>query len=100
MRRIISAVLLTALAASIVPDVAAADEQRLLVAEQNPIQKSLEAAVGKSVTLKLGAGEEISGIVAKVGPEAVQLTQLQGKEFFDALVPFAKISALVVRAKS
>ena len=75
-------------------------DQRLVTTAENPIQKSLEKIVGQSVTLKLGSGQEVSGIVAKVGPEAVQLTQLQGKEFFDALVPLEKIDALLVRAKS
>jgi hypothetical protein len=80
--------------------IANAEDQRLVTSEQNPIQKSLEKVIGQTVTLKLGSGQEVSGVVAKVGTEAVQLTQLQGKEFFDALIPLQRVEALIVRAKS
>ena len=51
------------------------------------------------MTLKLSSAEELSGIVAKVGPDAVQLSQLSGKEFYDAVVPLEKIEALIIRTR-
>lgn len=78
----------------------AAAGTELSVTENDAIKSNLEQMVGQSVTLKLSSGEELGGKVAKVGPNAVQLSQLQGKEFFDAIVPLAKIDALIVRTKN
>ena len=62
------------------------------------LRGALEAQKGKVVTLRLLAGEEVSGKVADVGDAAVRLTELTGKEFYEALVRTDNISALIVRS--
>lgn len=64
------------------------------------IASTLQKQVGKRVTLKLASGQELEGTVVKVGPTAVQLSQLAGKEFFDAVVRLDHVSALILRTKS
>ena len=62
------------------------------------LRTALEAQKGKVVTLRLSAGDEISGKVSDVGEAAVRLTELTGKEFYEALIRTDSISALVVRS--
>ncbi|MCB0328244.1 MAG: hypothetical protein KDD70_01235 [Bdellovibrionales bacterium] len=77
-----------------------ATSDSMTVSDAKPVKANLEKLVGKSVTLKLSSGEELGGKVSKVGPEAVQLSELTGREYFDAVVPLEKIVALIVRTKA
>ena len=61
--------------------------------------KALEAQVGKTVTVRLSSGEDITGKVRNVGKELLHLGELAGKEYYDALVDLEKISAMIVRVK-
>lgn len=63
------------------------------------IQKVLEYRKGKRVTLRLQGGEEISGKVRTVTGELVQLGELSGREYFDAVVDVSRISSVIVRVK-
>ncbi|MDD2735077.1 MAG: hypothetical protein PHF56_14130 [Desulfuromonadaceae bacterium] len=63
------------------------------------IQKLLEDQKGKRVTLRLQGNEELAGKVRKVTNELVQLGELSGREFFDAVVEVSRISAVIVRVK-
>lgn len=96
MRKLITSIIALSL---VIPALALAEVAKIEVADPNPIKTNLENSLGKSVTLKLTSAEELSGVVAKVGPEAVQISQLSGKEFYDAVVPLEKIVALIVRAR-
>ncbi|MCB0352678.1 MAG: hypothetical protein KDD64_04110 [Bdellovibrionales bacterium] len=83
-----------------VPIVVNAEAPALEVTDAQPVKANLEKLVGKPVTLKLSSGEELGGIVKKVGPEAVQISELTGREFFDAVIPLEKIVALIVRTRT
>jgi len=63
------------------------------------IQKLLEERKGKRVTLRLQGGEELTGKVRTVTGELVQLGELSGREYFDAVVEVSRISAVIVRVK-
>ena len=76
-----------------------AEELKLEVTEDNALKAALEKVVGKTVTLKLINGEDISGVVEAVGPTAVRIGQLTGKEYYSAVVVIERISAVVYRAK-
>ncbi len=76
-----------------------ADEIKWELNGADAIKTNLESYKGKAVTLRLSSGEEIGGTVADVGTNAVHLTALTGKEFFDAVVPLNQVVALVVRTK-
>ncbi len=82
------------------PVIVRAEVPTLEVTDAQPLKANLEKLVGKNVTLKLSSGEELGGVVAKVGPNAVQLSQLTGKEFFDAVIPLEKVVALIVRTRN
>ena len=76
-----------------------AEDLKLEVTEDNALKAALEKVVGKTVTLKLINGEDISGVVEAVGPTAVRIGQLTGKEYYSAVVVIERISAVVYRAK-
>ncbi len=71
----------------------------LTVSADDSIQTVLAAHKGKSVTVKLNSGEELTGKVGDVTAKLVVLQELSGKEFFDAAVSLEKIAAVVVRAR-
>jgi len=63
------------------------------------LQKVLEDRKGKMVTVRLLAGEELTGKVKNVSAELLQLGELSGKEVYDAVVDMGKVSAVIVRTK-
>ena len=60
--------------------------------------KSIQAAK-KGVEVVLKGGKSYRGQVGAVGDDAVVLTQLEGREFFDALIDLDEVAALEVRAR-
>ena len=76
------------------------EDAALAVKNEDTIQTVLRTHSGKPVTLRLGSGEEVGGTVKTVGLHVVHLTELSGKEFFDAVVPLDRIDAVVVRVRS
>lgn len=93
MKKTIAAILLGA--ACIAP-VAAAD---LDVKPGDTIETLLNAQKGKRVTLKTRSGQEVTGTVKFVSNRLVQVTQVSGKEFFDAVVPLDAVETVLVRVK-
>jgi len=75
-------------------------EKRIAFHSADTPQVFLERQMGKSVTLKLDSGQELSGIVKEVGNNMVYLAKLRGKEFYDALIRIDRITAVVFRARS
>lgn len=63
------------------------------------LHKVLEDQMGKRVTVRLLAGEELTGKVKNVSKELVHLGELAGKEYYDAVVDMNKVSAVIVRVK-
>ncbi|MCO6432548.1 MAG: hypothetical protein J5J00_16970 [Deltaproteobacteria bacterium] len=68
-------------------------------AGDNAVKSNLEKLVGKKVILKVANGDELSGTVKEVGTESVVISQLTGKEFYDALVKIDQIAAVIARAR-
>jgi hypothetical protein len=56
-------------------------------------------AAKKPVTVVLKGGHSYSGKVGQVGDHHVLLSELSGKEFFDALVAIDEIAAIEVRVR-
>jgi len=54
---------------------------------------------GKALVLVLEGGVSYTGKVKDVGDHAVILTELRGKEFFDAWIPFGAIVAMEERVR-
>jgi hypothetical protein len=78
----------------------AADEPIVDVNSPDAMKASLEQQIGKRVKVRLESGQDLEGKVAKVGLQAVQLTELSGMELFDALVKMDEIIAVIVRART
>lgn len=76
------------------------EEKRIAFHPADTLQVILERHTGKSVTLKLDSGHELSGIVKEVGNHMLYLSQLAGKEFYDALIRIDRISAVIIRVRS
>lgn len=79
--------------------VAQAPAQDFSVSTTDTIQSVVAAQKGKRVTLRLRSGQELTGILRASTDRLVVLAELSGREFFDAIVPFEAIEAVVVRAK-
>ena len=77
-----------------------AQQETLQVQAGDTVRSVLERQMGRRVTLRLDAGAEISGTVAKVGQSLVHLSELTGREFFDAVVPIERIQAVIVRTRT
>jgi hypothetical protein len=56
-------------------------------------------AAKKSVEVVLKGGKSYRGIVAATGSEAVLLTQIEGREFYDALIELDEIAAIELRVR-
>ena len=70
------------------------------MAQSDTIASVLKQQVGKSATLKLASGQDLSGVVRQVGDHVVHLGALKGMEFYDAAVQLDDIAAVVVRARN
>lgn len=64
------------------------------------LQANLARHVGERVELMLNSGQTLIGIVKEVGVAVVHIGEIQGKEFFDALVRIDQITAVVMRVKN
>jgi hypothetical protein len=64
------------------------------------IRVNLERFMGERITLSLTGGGELQGVVSKVGETTLYITELTGREFFDAVVRLDHISAVVVKMRN
>jgi hypothetical protein len=81
------------------PGAPAAQEAKLEVRDTDTLKSVLERQAGKRVTLALATSPELTGVVAKVGGSVVHLSEIQGREFFDAVIALDRISAVLVRVR-
>lgn len=63
------------------------------------LEKILIGQKGKKVTLRLVAGEDLTGTVKEVAGQLVLIGELANKEYFDAVIATKSIVAVIVRAK-
>ncbi|MCC6966618.1 MAG: hypothetical protein IT391_10100 [Nitrospira sp.] len=76
---------------------AQAEEPTVELNGPDVLRQILEQQVGKRVKVKLLSGQDLDGKVAKVGTQAVGLTELLGMEFYDATVRLDQVAAVIVR---
>ena len=69
----------------------------LSITGSDTIDTILTAQKGKRVTIKLKAGDDLTGIVGEVNKEIVQLRELTGKEYYDAVIVLKGIEAVIIR---
>lgn len=63
------------------------------------VYEALKARQGKSATVVLASGTELTGKVTSLTQDGVRLSELSGKEFFDAVVDLDQVQAVVFRAR-
>lgn len=76
-----------------------ADETPLQVGKADTIRTVLASHAGERVTLKLESGDEMTGKVGTVGDHVVHLSELSGKEFYDAVVDLDQVAAVILRVR-
>ena len=64
------------------------------------IRLNLEKFSGERVTVSLIGGGELQGVVSKVGTTTLYITELTGKEFFDAVVRLDHVNAVTVKMRN
>jgi hypothetical protein len=64
------------------------------------IRINLEKFMGERVTLSLTGGGELQGVVSRIGTLMLYITELTGREFFDAIVRLDHISAVTVKMRN
>jgi hypothetical protein len=74
--------------------------QAVTVAPGATVESILAAQQGKKVTLKLGPSDELTGTVKVVTKDVVQISELAGREFFDAIVDIKSVKAVIVRTRN
>lgn len=80
-------------------NVTAAEEKAELFDLSNPVPHNVGELAGRVITVHLSSGETMSGKVEAVSGELLHLSQLTGKEYYDALVRFDAIVAVEARAR-
>lgn len=96
MRRALVITLFTFL---ILPLSVIAQEAQLELGKENSIAENLTKLTGKNVIIRTTGGGEISGTVSKVGEDAVIITSVTGKEFYDAVIRLDSIDLVMARAR-
>lgn len=67
---------------------------------EDGIRALLKEREGKTVTVVLDSGTELTGTVGKIDNGSLKLIQLSGREFYDAVIDLGKVQAVLVRARS
>jgi hypothetical protein len=79
----------------------AGQEKRMVLEEQDTMATVLKRLEGKAVRLRLAGGaDEVVGKLQKVGRELVHLSDLSGREFFDAVVRIDQVAGVSVQVRT
>ena len=82
------------------PTLVIAEESTVDLNSPDVMKSALEQHLGKRVKVKLESGQDIEGKVAKVGSQALYLTELTGMEFFEATVKLDAVTAVVAKVRT
>jgi small nuclear ribonucleoprotein (snRNP)-like protein len=77
-----------------------AQEAKFELTPSYGIKEVLTGYVGKRVALRVEGGEEIEGIVTKVGDHLVHVSQLTKRDFYDAVIRLDRVSAVIFRVRN
>ncbi len=98
MRKILALVLIV-LACSLILTNAFAEEKKYQLNTASSIGDILRENTGKRVYVRTDSGEEVSGIVAKVGDHLVQISGVAGRDFYDAAIRIDRISTVMFKVR-
>ncbi len=97
--RKISVLVLVVLAYSLIFTNLLAEEKKYDLNTASAIKDILKEQTGKRVYLRMDSGEEVLGIVAKVGDHLVHISGLTGRDFYDATIRIDRISAIIFKVR-
>jgi len=63
------------------------------------MKEILASNEGKRVAIRLDGGEELEGVVTRVGDQLVHFSKLSKRDFYDAVIRIDKINAVIFRAR-
>jgi small nuclear ribonucleoprotein (snRNP)-like protein len=63
------------------------------------IKEILASYEGKRVAIRLDGGEELEGIVTRVGDHLIHISKLSKRDFYDAVIRIEKINAVIMRVR-
>ena len=96
----VAAVLLVTAAPAAGQQPSAGQEKKMVFEEQDSMASVLRRLEGRPVRIRLaGGGEEIVGKLQKVGRELAHLSDLSGRDFFDAVVRVDQVAAVSVQVR-
>jgi hypothetical protein len=98
--RVVLAALIVAVAVNGPVGVLHAQQEKLEVNDADTVKVVLERHLGKRLAVVLSTGQEMSGMVTTVTRDVLHLSELAGREFYDAVVPLDRINAVVIRVRS
>jgi hypothetical protein len=83
------------------PFLASADDKKnkFLISPQDNIKSILEKEIDLPVIVKLKSGADVSGTVVRVGSGVVQIAELSGMTYYDAVVKLDDISAVLFKVR-
>ena len=98
MRRIFALVLIV-MAFSLMFTNLLAEEKKYDLKASSNIGDILRENTGKRVYVRMDSGEEVSGIIAKVGDHLVQISGVAGRDFYDAAIRIDRISTVMFKVR-
>ena len=81
----------------VVPGMAVADD--VSIKDGDTVEAVLTSYIGQRVTVYTKSGQEMSGKVTTVTDRLTHLSELTGKEYYDAVVVNKTINAVIIRTK-
>ena len=79
--------------------VAADKKDKYLINPNDHVKDILEKEIDLPVKLRLKSGAEINGTVARVGVSVVQIAEVAGMEYYDAVINISDISAVLFKVR-
>ena len=76
-----------------------AQEARFELKKDYGIKEILASYEGKRVAIRLDGGEELEGIVTRVGDHLIHISKLSKRDFYDAVIRIEKINAVIMRVR-
>lgn len=98
MRRIFALVLIV-MAFSLMFTNLLAEEKKYDLNPASGIKDILKEHTGKRVYVRMESGEEMLGIVSKGGDHLVQISEVAGRDFYDAAIRIDRISAVIFKVR-
>ncbi len=76
-----------------------AEEKKYDLNASSSIKDILNEQVGKRAYLRMDSGEEVYGIISKVGDQLVHISELAGRDFYDAAIRIDRISTVMFKVR-